>query len=55
MIRPAAAACSRGAGVTAEVTRQAAAKERSPDDAIPAGHQASRPMIDLSVNRSDSW
>ena len=30
MIRPAAAAYSREAGVTAEVTRQAAAKERSP-------------------------
>ena len=35
MIRPDAAACSRGASVTAEVTRQAAARERSPDDAIP--------------------
>jgi len=28
MIRPAAPACSRGAGVTAEVTRRAGGKDR---------------------------
>src|SRR5438094_893263 len=33
----AAAACSGGAGVTAEVIRQAAARCDFPDDAIPAG------------------